>query len=88
MFNMESATGYHPRKEFYEPDPLDYSPSIPDPRNALQWKPSILTDNNGKAEVSFLTSDVNAEFIGIVEAIDGTGLLGSHTFTFHVIRNK
>lgn len=88
MFNMESANGYHPRKEFYEPDPLDYSPSIPDPRNTLQWKPSILTDNNGKAEVSFITSDINTEFIGIVEAIDGTGLLGSHSFTFHVIRNK
>ena len=61
---------------------------MPDPRNTLQWKPNVLTDENGKAEISFTASDVNTEFIGIVEAIDGNGLMGCQTFTFRVIRNK
>ena len=88
MFRMCAAEGYHPKKEFYEPDPIELSPTIPDPRNTLQWKPAILTDEDGKADISFMVSDVNTEFIGIVEAIDGTGLMGTQTFNFRVIRNK
>ena len=49
-------------------------------------EPAVLTDENGVAEVSFTTSDVNTEFVGVVEAVDGTGLLGADTFTFRVIR--
>lgn len=88
MNNMMLTRGYYPRREFYEPDPLEHSPTMPDPRNTLQWKPNVLTDENGKAEVSFTASDVNTEFVGIVEAIDGEGLIGCQTFTFRVIRNK
>ena len=85
---METSQGYYPRREFYEPDPIEHSPTMPDPRNTLKWAPAVMTDENGKAEVSFLASDVNTEFIGIVEAIDGSGLIGYQTFTFRVIRNK
>ena len=85
---MSTSQGYYPRREFYEPDPTEFSTPMPDPRNTLQWNPAVLTDENGKAEISFTTSDVNNEFVGIVEAVDGTGLLGYHTFTFRVIKNK
>jgi uncharacterized protein YfaS (alpha-2-macroglobulin family) len=88
MYGMWKAQGYYPQREFYEPDPVELSSPIPDPRNLLQWKPSVLTDENGEAEISFRASDVNTEFIGIVEAIDGNGLMGSQTFTFRVIRNR
>ena len=88
MNNMMLTRGYYPKREFYEPDPIDLTPTMPDPRNTLQWKPNVLTDENGKAEISFTASDVNTEFIGIVEAIDGNGLMGCQTFTFRVIRNK
>ena len=87
-YNMWKAQGYYPKRVFYEPDPAELMIPTPDARNTLQWKPALLTDENGKAEVSFTTSDVNTEFIGIVEAIDGTGLLGYQTFTFRVIKNK
>ena len=88
MYGMWKAQGYYPKREFYEPDPAELMMPTPDPRNTLQWNPAVLTDENGKAEVSFTTSDVNTEFVGIVEAVDGSGLLGYHTFTFRVIKNK
>ena len=86
MYGLSKAQGYYPKREFYEPDPLDrYSPS-PDPRNLLQWRPAVMTDENGEAEIPFMTSDINTEFVGVVEAIDGGGLLGCQTFTFRVIK--
>ena len=88
MYGMWKAQGYYPQREFYEPDPVELASPMPDPRNLLQWKPYVLTDENGEAEISFRASDVNTEFIGIVEAIDGTGLMGCQTFTFRVIRNR
>jgi hypothetical protein len=83
---MWKAQGYYPRREFYEPDTIELSSAMPDPRNLLQWKPAVLTDENGIAEISFATSDVNTEFIGIVEGIDGMGLLGSTIFSFRVLK--
>ena len=86
MYGLSKAQGYYPKREFYEPDPLErYSPS-PDPRNLLQWRPAVLTNENGVAEIPFTASDVNTEFIGIVEAIDGKGLIGCQTFTFRVLK--
>ena len=83
---MWKAQGYHPKREFYEPDEMDLASPTPDYRNLLQWRPAVLTDENGVAEIPFATSDVNTEFIGLVEAVDGTGLLGAQTFTFRIIK--
>ena len=88
MYGMWKAQGYYPQREFYEPDPVELTSPMPDPRNLLQWQPAVLTNEKGEAEISFNSSDVNTEFIGIVEAIDGTGLMGCQTFTFRVIRNR
>ena len=86
MYGMSKAQGYHPVREFYEPDPIDLASPTPDYRNLLQWKPAILTDERGVAEIPIATSDVNTEFIGLIEAIDGTGLLGAQTVTIRVIK--
>jgi hypothetical protein len=88
MFGMWTSQGYYPHMEFYEPAPLDHPSTMPDPRTTLKWVPALPTDDKGKAEIAFLNSDVNTEFMGIVEAIDGSGLLGYQTFTFRVIKNK
>ena len=86
MYGLSRTQGYYPQHEFYEPDPLErYSPT-PDPRNLLQWQPAVMTDENGIAEISFTASDVNTEFVGIVEAIDGSGLMGCQTFSFRVLK--
>ena len=86
MNGMWKAQGYYPKREFYEPDELDLAGPTPDYRNLLQWRPAVLTDENGIAEIPFAASDVNTEFIGLVEAIDGTGLMGAQLFTFRVLK--
>ena len=86
MYGMSKAQGYHPVREFYEPDELDLASPTPDYRNLLQWRPAVLTDENGIAEIPFAASDVNTEFIGLVEAVDGMGLMGAQSFTFKVYK--
>ena len=86
MNGMWKTQGYFPEREFYEPDALDLAAPTPDFRNLLQWRPAVLTDENGVAEIPFAASDVNTEFVGLVEAVDGTGLLGCQTFTFRVVK--
>ncbi len=86
MYGMWKAQGYYPEREFYQPDKLELASPTSDFRNHLQWQPAVLTDENGVAEIPFAASDVNTEFIGIIEAIDGMGLLGCQTFTFRIIK--
>lgn len=85
-YGIAKVQGYYPKREFYQPDSYDLQSSLPDPRNLLQWQPEVITDNNGMAEIPFATSDINTEFIGIVEAIDGNGLMGCQTFSFRVLQ--
>ena len=87
-YGIAKVQGYYPKREFYQPDSFDLQSSLPDPRNLLQWQPEVITDNNGMAEIPFAASDINTEFIGIVEAIDGNGLMGCQTFSFRVMLNN
>lgn len=87
-YGIAKVQGYYPKREFYQPDSFDLQSSLPDPRNLLQWQPEVITDNNGMAEIPFAASDINTEFIGIVEAIDGNGLMGCQTFNFRVMLNN
>lgn len=86
MYGIVKTQGYYPKREFYQPDSFDLQSSSPDPRNLLQWQPEVITDSNGIAEIPLAASDVNTEFIGLVEAIDGTGLMGCQTFSFRVLK--
>ena len=86
MYGMSKTQGYHTKREFYEPNEMDLASPTPDYRNLLQWRPAVLTDENGIAEIPFAASDVNTEFIGLVEAVDGTGLIGAQTFNFRVFK--
>lgn len=85
-YNMVKTQGYYPKREFYQPDSFDLQSSTPDPRNLLQWQPEVITDSNGIAEIPLAASDLNTEFIGLVEAIDGNGLMGCQTFNFRVLK--
>ena len=88
MYGLTRVKGYYPKREFYQPDSFDLASPIADPRNLLQWQPQVITDENGNAEIPFAASDVNSEFIGIVEAIDGNGLMGYQTFNFQVFKHS
>ena len=84
MNNITRVKGYYGQREFYTPDSVEMLSPLPDARNTLLWSPSVQTDKNGDAIVPFRTSDINTQFIGVVEGTDGLGLLGSNTFEFHV----
>lgn len=86
MNNLWRTKGYYTNREFYQPDELDMQSAIPDARNTLLWQPSVITDEKGEATVSFYCSDINTGFIGLVEGVDGVGLLGSTKCEFRVIR--
>lgn len=85
-YGIAKVQGYYPKREFYQPDSSELQSSLPNPRNLLQWQPEVITDDNGVAEIPFAASDINTEFIGIVEAIDGNGLMGGQTFSFRVFK--
>ncbi len=84
MNNISRVKGYYGEREFYQPDKSELVTDLPDARNALLWLPSVMTDENGKTEIPFLTSDDTGIFVGIVEGTDGNGLLGSGTFEIDV----
>ena len=76
--------GYSKAREFYVPkydvekiskDQLDY-------RRILYWKPNITLDKNGKAQVTFFTSDESANYRIEVEGVTqkGKAILGTHQF--------
>lgn len=86
MNNLWRTKGYYATREFYEADEADMQLSIPDNRNTLFWKPSVITNAQGEAEVSFYCSDLNTGFIGVIDGVDGVGLLGSKSCEFRVIK--
>ena len=67
-------------------DELDVQSPLPDARNVLLWKPDIVTDEKGIAEVEFFCSDINTSFVGVVEGTDGLGNLGTSQCEFRVLK--
>lgn len=88
MNNLYRVKGYYGKREFYKPEEADMLLPMPDARNVLMWKPDIITDENGCAEVEFFCSDINTNFIGIIEGTDGTGNIGTSMCEFNVWNSK
>lgn len=88
MNNLYRAKGYYGKREFYKPEEADMLLPMPDARNVLMWKPDVITDENGCAEVEFFCSDINTNFIGIIEGTDGTGNIGTSMCEFNVWNSK
>ena len=85
-FNLAKVKGYYGNKEFYSPkyDLESLNDPFPDYRNTLFWKSDIVTDENGEATITFNCSDINTRFVGTIEGVDSTGLLGNQEFDFFV----
>lgn len=66
----------HPQ-QFYSPK-YNVNPTFtePDYRATLYWEPNITTDQNGKAKVSFYTSDIAGKYTVTVAGVDVTGWIG------------
>jgi hypothetical protein len=88
--NLSRIKAYYGNREFYKPDydKMILETNIPDFRNTLLWEPSVVTDKNGEATLSFFSSDINTDFVGRIEGVGGDGLLGSQYFKFTVRKMK
>jgi hypothetical protein len=81
--------GLQLQREFYAPkyeNQKARSSRLPDQRTLLQWSPKLKLNSNGNAKVEFYTSDVEGDFIAVVEGISADGIPGSGFFKFSVKR--
>jgi hypothetical protein len=86
IYNLSRIKGYYGKREFYQPD-YDRETgerTLPDFRNTLFWDPSVITDEQGEATISFFCSDLNSDFAGRIEGVSDDGLLGAGYFKFTV----
>lgn len=57
---------------------------LPDFRNLLHWQPTVVTGADGKAALSFYTSDQAGTYVMVVQGLSNTGLAGSEIISFEV----
>jgi hypothetical protein len=75
------------KREFYSPvyqtkDELESR--LPDFRNLLYWTPDLKTDENGKQQVSFYTSDQPGRYAVVLQGLSASGNAGSKVFMIEV----
>jgi hypothetical protein len=57
---------------------------MPDQRYLLHWQPDVMTDDQGKRQIEFYTSDVEGNYVIVVEGLDAFGHAGSKHHFFSV----
>ena len=73
--------GYTPPVEFYQPKYFVSSikeSTKPDLRSTIYWKPNLVTDENGHAEIRFYTADLAGTYTLILEGISPEGEILRH----------
>jgi hypothetical protein len=87
---IHQAKGYSQVREFYSPRYSGQTPASnePDLRTTLYWNPSVKTDAQGKATVTFYTADRTTTYRAIAEGISDEGQPGLGKATFGVSSKK
>lgn len=68
---------FSPTREFYIPPPVENGKEVrKDFRTTVYWNHTIVTDENGKANLSFHNNDAVSAFRITAEGFSSTGLLG------------
>ncbi len=83
--------GLQEQREFYSPayaTRAEQDSHMPDFRNVLYWAPQISTGQNGKAHLTFYTSDLKGKFAVVIQGISQEGLPGKTTAFFEVTDSK
>ncbi len=91
-FNPDFATvltvdGLQPQREFFSPryeTKLQKESRIPDKRHLLHWSPSVISDSQGKSNLTFYSSDVPGTYQVIVQGLSENGEFGSAVAEFQV----
>lgn len=85
--HVQSYEGIQPIREFYSPkydNPKALSSRVPDFRNLLYWAPEVKTDQNGKAQVHFYSSDQLGKYKVVLQGMTRQGVMGTQSYTFEV----
>ncbi|MBK0403280.1 hypothetical protein I5M27_09805 [Adhaeribacter sp. BT258] len=82
--NRITVPGVMPAREFYVP-PVNTQVRMPDLRPVLYWNPSLRTDAEGNAVISFPSSDAASNFRIYAEGITGSGAIGNGSVYFKSI---
>ena len=78
--------GLQLKRQFYSPvyDKANSRNRLPDFRNVLYWSPEVVTDGNGKAHLTFYSSEVPGTYAVVLCGITKDGYAGSSVSTFSV----
>lgn len=81
-----SPPGYYAVREFYVPDyaVIDSLAEMRDLRTTIHWEPHIVTDEEGKAQISFYTADQPGTYRVVIEGLDVQGRIGRSITTIHI----
>jgi len=74
-------------REFYSPvyeNEQQISTRLPDFRNLLYWSPDVVTNETGKQQLTFYSSDVPGKYIAIIQGNTTDGKCGSKSIMFEV----
>jgi len=79
-------TGYAIVKEFYTPnyEVADQKNQMADLRTTIYWAPNLITNEDGKANLSFFTADEPGKYLVTLEGVSLAGQLTRKTFNFSV----
>ena len=75
-FSVMSPLGYQIRQEFFSPaytTPEQRANERPDFRTTVYWNPSVITEENGKVEIYFYTSDNTGNYVVVIEGVTDEG---------------
>ena len=86
LVNYKFHNGYDLRRQFYSPDydNPNTNKQLIDPRTTIYWNPNIVTDENGKAHVSFFNADGMGSYKVITEGLSPDGQLGRQVYKYGV----
>jgi hypothetical protein len=79
--------GMQYQRQFYSPSyerSEQVTSRLPDFRNVLFWSPNVHTDEQGKAQINFFTSDLKGKYVAIMQGMSADGRTGEKTISFEV----
>jgi hypothetical protein len=79
--------GLQLHRKFYSPvyeNEDQLNGRIPDFRTLLMWEPNLQTNENGKQQLSFYTSDIPGNYLVVIHGITNNGMAGSGYYSFTV----
>jgi hypothetical protein len=79
--------GMPEERQFFSPQyetELQINSRMPDYRNTLYWAPGMKSGSDGKAQVSFYSSDLPGKYVLVAQGLSGKGEAGSQIRFFKV----